>query len=746
MEKLKKALEDHSVDSPRAEQIYMETYGLDDRELADYVYAHGDELREILGVKYIAEKDANPELSSAFWKAYKGGEAMRNPDPYSRKDVYGDDLKDIDYYLEKLGVPKEGGAYSDDIRSKYTNRKNSEFVGNADEALVNTRALEDSQDPREWKASMLRAAYDYQARNQAKGYDADNGVKLNPFSDGTTWQGDLLEQLILPRVREARLMGKEWDMRDMAGDLAELGLSFVPGVGMVSKSGKVVADMNRIRSIVNKAGAAALDFGAVPFGAQAYDWVAYDKEDPRGQWSWGRIAGQGAAGASGVGLLKAAGMGAGSRLAAGYGGQQAAKSTRQKVGGFVNDIYYKTDDAIAARQAELNSMAEQAKKAGNVRQAGQGDISGTPYSTDDLINAENYEILRGEADRLKNSAPERIQANSAQARLDQVQEINSRLDKMSEDIAWKNDAINKARDAGASPERIARLEEELDKDLERYWAMKRRIDENAPEIALANNAKKSDINDIARYTEKNEAGAPDIVMLPDGRFVRSDRLVNEYGQQWYIRSAAAGDSPEKYSIWFPGAEYPIQVPKGTKPANFMYGKVTPEDALVYADRNKAAEAAIKSGKYPELARKYSGTWNGPNAEVARDFAVSALANAGAREGVLNNVTGYVDDSKQKLDEKRMRAEWNRDMNRLRTEIMDKAISPEQRREYFDAIMNAKMFGLDNLPDDVFMRNPGLYHKIAEVLGAKDWKHPSEVRVPDQPTTSRSTAIDYLVMN
>lgn len=692
MEKLKKALEDHSEDSERAEQIYMETYELDERELADYVSLHDDELRELLGVQDIASKDGNPELASAYFKLKQNGDAARNPDPYTRKDYYSGDIRGIDYFLEKLGVPKEGGSYTDDIRSRYTNPKSKDYVGNwKDEALINTKAQEDSQDADSWMADMRRAAYDYQRMNQARGYDADNGVRLG------AWTGDALESLILPRMREARLMGKDFEMKDMFGDIAELGLNFVPGVGIVSKSGKVVADMNRLKAMATKAGAYVADFGAVPLGSQAYDWVAYDREDPRGQWDWGRVAGQATANAAGIGMLKGAGVGVGAKMAGGAGGDVAEKGFRQNAGQFVKDIYYKTDDAIAARQAQLDNLAEGARLRKNVRLEGQADISGA-NSPDDLIDADNYRILTGEAERLKKSQKARGRYQDEQAK-------------------WDADVQSQVRD-------------EL------------RMSTGGTERQLAEQA---DVKRLAgakdSYRQANEAGAREIVQLPDGRFVYAEHVVDTQGRpvQFSALNPETGAIPIDYSLRFPGAQYDVRVPEGTKPAVFRYGR----EQGTGVDRNQAVEAAILSGKEQAIKRKYqAGTFNTPKAETLRDFGASAVANAAAREGMLPAMLGSFGSDKQSLAEKRQTALWNRQLGKLRTSVVDKAVSPEDRRNRIDAVMNVLHFGLDNIPEDMFRRNSSIYHIIARELGAKDWKHWSETKVKDYPTTSMSTAAEY----
>lgn len=699
MEKIKGIIEALADNGGRAEQVYMDTYGMDEKELADYIAKHDAELRELLGIKYLAEKDASPEISNEYFSLLKRGKAMRDPDPYTRKDVNNEDIKGIDYYLEKLGVPKAGGEYNDDIRSKYTNPENPEYVGNWNGVELNNYALEDKQDPEMWRADMLRAATEYQRGNQARGYDADNDITYR-------WFTDLAEELAFPRIREAKLMGRDWDMKDLAGDLTELGLNFVPGVGVVSKSGKVLARMpNAVARGAVKGGAMLVDNVAVPVGSQLYDMAAYDEDDPRGQFDLVRVGSQAGGNAAGKAMLKGAGMGIGSKFVDAAEGDAGDKAFKQGIGQYIKDIGYKTDDAIAARQAALDAQAELAKKRANVRLDGQNDISGrlTPGA---IIDAENYRVLTAELDRLKAGEKARNAWQGEYAKL------NAR-----------NEGV--ARDFNGEPARYA-------SDAEKVLAEKADPD-------AARNAYQS-------YMAVNETGEP-LVMLEDGRFVRASSIRNvdgtpvfDFGTEYRM--------PVQGAIRTPMYMYddPSVISKLPREKDWMYiypgpgplGKMQEAEELRRAwvqavDRNQSVEKAIKSD--PLLSRKYAGGINSPGAEIARDFAGSVASNTAAREGVTRNVVGYADPSKMSMEDKRTAALWNRQMNRLRSGIVDKAKTPEQRREYADGVMNALTYGLDNLPEDTFRRNPGLYRAIAAELGQDGWKHWSE-----QPTTASTQRI------
>ena len=54
-------------------------------------------------------------------------------------------------------------------------------------------------------------------------------------------------------------------------------------------------------------------------------------------------------------------------------------------------------------------------------------------------------------------------------------------------------------------------------------------------------------------------------------------------------------------------------------------------------------------------------------------------------------------------------------------------------------MDVMSYGLDNIPEDKFAKRPEVYHAIAAKLGYPEWKHWSETKIPDYPTTSYSSA-------
>lgn len=742
MEKLKKALEDHAMEGGRAEEIYMETDGMDEREFAYYVATHADEMRELLGVKDLAEKDANPELASEFFKVLKRGQAMMEENPTQRRDYYNEELKNIDWYLEKLGVPKPESGYDDDTRARYTNPESADYVGKWDDAAINTYALEDDADPKLWRQDMLRAAADWQEGNQSRGYNADNSVNT------LRWFGDLAQELALPRVREAKLAGRDWSWKDIFGDLAELGLNFVPGVGVVSKSGRVIA---KVPSKLGRAGlkgvAYGLDYGTVPAGTQLMDMALYGKDDPRGQWDNARVGMQAGGVAGAKAMMKGAGLGLAGKFASASEGEVAEQALKNGgVGGFIKDIGYKTDDAIAARQAMLDAEREAALYRRNVRLKGDLDISGTGASNDALVNADDFRILNEELERLQKSQAAREVFNHQVAAKEAMLEALRSGDKAKFDKLYDTARrqIYKAVDAGrlSSREAVQGLNE-IKTEIRMFhpdWVDEKYFYPATEELGMSYTDRKLADAEKA-YTSLNEAGAKDIVQLPDGRFVYADRLqTGAYGPERHSFATSQLEEPGfqfdagKYEIKYPDADYSWPAPAGTKPVTFQYNDG--RGALPgTVSRNAEAEARIKAD--PLLARKYNNPGRTAGKEFARDFAANAGANAAAREGLIGSVMGMTGD-KQRMEDKRAVALWNKQMKKLRENVVDKAATPEQRREYASAVVTVLQLGLDNIPYETYANNPSLFKKIAKEMGDSTWRHPLDTSgVPVVPTESSS---------
>lgn len=673
MEKILKAIALHSGDSKRASDIYWKTREMNERELAKFVAENDEELRQLLDVKTLSEKGANPEFTSEYFKLKKRGDIMLDPDPKSRRDYYNEEIKGIDYYLDKLGVPKDAGdTYTDDTRSLYTNPDNPEYVGKRSTEEINTYAQEDSQDPRFWLNDMRRAAYDYQHGNRARGYGPNNEIEL------WNWTKDALQALGAPRMREARLAGRKPEPKDIFGDLAELGLNFIPGIGLVSKAGRIVSPLPRYLA---KGVGAAVDYGAVPVGTQLMDMGLYGDGDPRGEWSTGRVLGEAGAPAVGKFMLQGRLLGEAGKMVA-TGGEEAKKGFMKDVGDFIKNTGFKTGDAIAARQNQLDALAKNATQANIIKKKASNQA---------WLDAEHYRILDEEAKRLA-----RLDRSQAAKDYGTVLSGNSAVAERSFDVPENAGVYNARMDEAADLLERRGLRED------QVYANYRALNEKTP------------------YAE--------IAVTPDGRLIQTSRL-----------------SDDGLTATFEGADHAIPVKEGSKTLEFQYKD--PVNARYNLDdvenmygnpeinRNEVVRKMVEND--PLLSKRMSGRF-GWKAELGRDAAANAAAYAASREGLVGNVMGMTGD-KQKMDEKRANALWNRNMKRLRN-IVDRAETQEQRRAYVDAIMNVLNYGLDELPTEIYMQNEPVYKLIATELGDSTWVHPSRIStVPDYPTTSYSSS-------
>jgi hypothetical protein len=119
------------------------------------------------------------------------------------------------------------------------------------------------------------------------------------------------------------------------------------------------------------------------------------------------------------------------------------------------------------------------------------------------------------------------------------------------------------------------------------------------------------------------------------------------------------------------------------------------------------------------------------AETTRDAVVSFGINSAFHNDLIKSKWGNIDD-------KRAEAWWNSQMKKL-SEFTSAKYDPKERKRNFEAVMDAMSYGLDNIPDEKFLRNPDIYHAIAAKLGRPDWRHPLEMQRPVVPTNSNSTA-------
>lgn len=668
-----------------ADDILWATRDMDDTQLAQYLAQNDEKVRSVLKMKSLADKDGDPALTKEYYEMLNKGIMAGQGE--GRFDPNGNKLKSVDDYMQLMGVRPRDGGYTDDERAAFTNPESPSYFGKIPQDKLQLAAISQGFDNPEFLLEDMRRVGDmWQRGNQIEGYGPNN--EIQPLD----WALSALKGFTLPRVKEAQKEGREVTWQDISGDMVELGLNFVPGVGVVSKTGKVVAALPKVPGAIAKTAAYGADILAVPFGSQAYDVAVNQGRDvPRSDFDWERMAAQAALMGTGKAAAKQ-GIRAGKDIMEGSRGAQAGGAEFKEGKDFLENIGEKTDDLIARRQAMLDRKADLARQRKNVQLEGDVDIPSGDATPDDLINADNYRILKEEAERIANSQPERETSRA----------LDAGYEAMMENMANNPRApfIMNGEVTDLSPS------ERLMQNMDRI---------STSDFVMAQNA----------YRKANEAGAQPIVQLPDGRFMYAQRVEKD-NVPVDIQPGKAF-TPEEYRVQFPDAEYTFQLPKETKPTEFRYNFGGPGN-INFIDRNHAAREQIL--KDPLISRKLEGAGN-YRSEVARDVAASVLFTGAAHNELFGQLGG--------LEKKRADAWWNNQMRRLSKFTSGQNFSPKQRRDNFEAIMDVMSYGLDNIPEDKFRKRPEVYRAIAKELGAPDWKHFSENAVPDYPTTSYSSA-------
>lgn len=667
-----------------ADDILWETRDMDDAQLAQYLAQNDEKVRSVLKMKSLADKDGDPTLTKEYYEMLNKGIMAGQGE--GRFDPNGNKLKTVDDYMQLMGVRPRDGGYTDDERAAFTNPESPSYFGKIPQDRLQLAAISQGFDNPEFLLEDMRRVGDmWQRGNQIEGYGPNN--EIQPLE----WTLSALKGFTLPRVKEAQKEGREVTWQDVSGDMVELGLNFVPGVGVVSKTGKVVAALPKVPGAIAKTAAYGADVLAVPFGSQAYDVAVNQGRDvPRSEFDWERMAAQAALMGTGKAAAKQ-GIRAGKDIMEGSRGAQAGGAEFKAGKDFLENIGEKTDDLIARRQAMLDRKADLARQRKNVQLEGDVDILSGDATPDDLINADNYRILKEEAERIANSQPERDAFLGEYGGFDALRQVSG-TDR------WP-------------------------------WIMNGEITDLSPQERLAkeffDKIRADEVSNInIKYIDKNEAGAMPVVQLPDGRFMYAKRV--EENNVPVLPQSGKPFTPDNYRVQFPDAEYAFPLPKDTKPTEFKY-PFGHNDAA-FLDRNQAAREQIM--KDPLLSRKLEGAGN-YRSEVARDVAASVLFTGAAHNELFGQLGG--------LEKKRADAWWNNQMRRLSKFTSGQNFSPKQRRDNFEAIMDVMSYGLDNIPEDKFRKRPEVYRAIAKELGAPDWKHFSENAVPDYPTTSYSSA-------
>lgn len=722
-----------------ADDILWETRDMDDAQLAQYLAQNDEKVRSVLKMKSLADKDGDPALTKEYYEMLNKGIMAGQGE--GRFDPNGNKLKTVDDYMQLMGVRPRDGGYTDDERAAFTNPESPSYFGKIPQDKLQLAAISQGFDNPEFLLEDMRRVGDmWQRGNQIEGYGPNN--EIQPLD----WALSALKGFTLPRVKEAQKEGREVTWQDISGDMVELGLNFVPGVGVVSKTGKVVAALPKVPGAIAKTAAYGADVLAVPFGSQAYDVAANrigERDVPRSEFDWERMAAQAALMGTGKAAAKQ-GIRAGKDIMEGSRGAQAGGAEFKAGKDFLENIGEKTDDLIARRQAMLDRKADLARQRKNVQLEGDVDIPSGDATPDDLINADNYRILKEEAERIAKSQPEREAYRSMTA----SEAANRDIRKEMEDLNAEVVEISQARDEAFNAmdfQKASLLELRLDAVNKRYEElMKELFNGESPRGKTSLNKPSEAAGDAVfdAYRATNEANpvmadkfASDLVQLPDGRFMYAQRMEDNLGRPlntglFTHEGTPFGKTtfdPAQYKVQFPDADYTFQAPAGTKPVAFRYqedGK-NPEG---WVNRNQAAREQIM--KDPLLSRKLEGAGN-YRSEVARDVAASVLFTGAAHNELFGQLGG--------LEKKRADAWWNNQMRRLSKFTSGQNFSPKQRRDNFEAIMDVMSYGLDNIPEDKFKKRPEVYRAIAKELGAPDWKHFSENEVPDYPTTSYSSA-------
>ena len=678
-----------------ADDVFMAVDGMNQNELADYVAQHDKELRKLLRVNYLVEKDSDTDLAKSYFDLLNKGREQASPDKGKKQGFYGEELHDVPYFMEKFGISKEGGKYSTKAQADFVNA-----IDKLDDIeLANLAWAEGYEGNAERMRDDIRRAGMMLRQNLAReGFDPTTGGR----DIGSTIVGGAAG-LIAPRVHEANLAGQSPELKDYVGDVVEGGLNFVPGFAAGSKAvragSKVLPKV--LDNVAAKVGASALESAAVPLGSQAYDYAFYDKEDPRGKWDWGRVGAQygGAIGAKGALKL----MGRQGKDVLEQQGKAAAEGPAHSVMETIENIGDNAKENIARRQLALERKAELAKQAEynsqNFLTAKQNE-SGYFATADDLADAEDFAIRKSEAERFANTQKARKEFDTKG--ISSAQDI---------EVTPEGNVTIRYNDGSSEllsidPAVIQQGEDAVDNAIVRAYEAK------YPGLAQRQTELAEKLSDYGEY--------PEIVQLPDGRFVKMETIQTVDGV------------PTLYPETF--GENAIKSPNITLLANNteVTGKSMPTIPLKNAEGEQVGSMAQKPRDYTvrralNSDQDFAAVASGRAARQPWvNTATNALFNAGAREGIVGEGLD--------LDSKRVNALWNKQLSQLRPLVTgDQPV--EQKRQMVDAIMNVMTYGLDNLPDGMFKANPNAYRAIARQLGSSDWKHSSEVGVPDYPTTS-----------
>ena len=749
-------LAEHGDDRAAAHLMKMENLGAE--QLAHYVADNDTELQEILGLN--TSIMSNPDefdksLQDAYYALRNTGVTAYTGD--KKTDIYGRPMHSLDDFMSEFGIsPSDEKSMSNYDRAYFTNPSHANYWKNRPE---NERASIARRmgyaDVRELDDYLDRAAKDFQNRLDVEGNDANNEATR-------WWIPSAIAGLTTPRVKEAKLAGREVRGRDYLGDIAENAISVIPGFGTNKIITKVAPRLGARYASTAAAPVigGAVDYAAQPLASQLLDAkILYNKDvagipedtlNLRSEMRPEMLAAQ----VAGIGASKSAIKGGASMakdfIETLYGKGAGGKAFNTVMNGLKN-INDSTDDLIARRQAVLDRKAELAKQRRNVGFATDNDIPAGNANVADMQAAETFRILDSEAERL---------AKSEEAR-------KAYRDAIAKDRAWAT-AGEKLEDAYAPLEKIGKfVPENFAVDESKYIVpntgkgfkllipvgtdpdvingafneARRRLDEidrftatpegqQAAAAAAAAAAREGAVPEQAKvildYVNANEASPikGQLLELPDGNLVNSN-WVTRRGDEWRVRYPGAD-----YDVKLTGKPAPLayQYEKTFDPGmdiNELYGRNPVEGEL---SRNKVVRDKILHDDL--LKRKLKPNtykvWGG-----LRDIGANDAFNIMAREGIGGlNYTHDIQGSRE-------RARWNSMLRKLSLLTTDPKLSVDERRRNADAIMNVMQYGLDGLPAELFGADPETYREIAGKLGVTDWKHFTEREI--QPTNSSSRA-------
>ena len=734
-----------------AYRLLMESLDYDEKALPMFVAKYGDELDRVLDIPSLTgmvnedpESDASKSVMGAlkeYTELRNQGKSMHAPNAPERLDIYGKKLPTVDDFMKAFGSSMEEGESEDDARAAFTNPENPRYWGNYSDSDKNLAAYQlGYRDFNDMYGDLNRASVGFQTRNRVEGFGPNNETNFY-----IPWAISALKGLAVPRIKEAQAAGRDVTWQDITGDMAELGLNFVPGVGIMGKGGKLLARIGPKSELLGKGIGMGLESFAVPALSQGMDagllynpntlGTAESGLNTRSEFSLPAMAAQ----AGGIAGAKGAIKGGASMV------KNAMETTMGKEGGgnafnkvfeSMERIGESTDDLIARRQAVLDRKAELASNRENVALPGDKDIpSSNSASVDDLKKANTFRILNSEAERIANSADARKAYRQVFANSEALDQAGNNIQDILQPLV-ELDAKLSPVGTVADPERfisiplndsyqlllpagtpVEKIQDALVKSQDARIKME--MFDRSPEGVRAQNAfdTPDQYKAIIDYMSANERTPMkgDVVQLPDGNLAMGDWLRKD------------GD---RYGVRYPGADYDVPVESRPTPLQYQYESThaLPMGDDMYkgtASRNQVVHQKIMED---DLLRRKLYPYSTAK-ERARDVAGNAAFNAMSREGIVGNVDA--------LNGKREKALWNRNLNRMREVITEPGIGPEERRRRQEAVMNVMAYGLDGLPEEIFSRDKAMYRAIAGRLGLRGWQHFSET--DPQPSTSYSSA-------